>query len=105
MECLKILLLSLAAVVGYGVLHDQVTARVCPEYFTVGHPPVFGTPRDRLVLNPAGSLGQQLHDPITGDEFIVHDRSAGPGGMSRLRVFESFPRISLRRFRHDDTSL
>lgn len=25
----------------YGILHDQVTARICIEYFTIGHPPVF----------------------------------------------------------------
>jgi hypothetical protein len=43
MEFLKILLLSVGAAVLYGILHDQVTARVCVEYFTVGHPPVFAT--------------------------------------------------------------
>jgi hypothetical protein len=30
----------------YGIVHDQVTARVCVEYFTVGHPPVFQTNSD-----------------------------------------------------------
>jgi hypothetical protein len=35
--------MSVMAAVVYGVLHDQVTARVCVEYFTVGHPPVFDT--------------------------------------------------------------
>jgi hypothetical protein len=29
------------AAVGYGVIHDQVTARICIEYFTVAHPPIF----------------------------------------------------------------
>jgi hypothetical protein len=43
MESLKILLLSVGAAVAYGILQDQVTARVCVEYFTVGHPPVFHT--------------------------------------------------------------
>jgi hypothetical protein len=42
-ESLKILLLSVVAAVAYGILHDQVTARVCVEYFTIGHPPVFAT--------------------------------------------------------------
>ena len=28
------------AAVAYGVVHDQVTARVCLEYFTIGHPPI-----------------------------------------------------------------
>jgi hypothetical protein len=40
---LAIVLLCVVAAVGYGIVHDQVTARVCVEYFTVGHPPVFGT--------------------------------------------------------------
>ncbi len=43
MQSLKIVLIGVAAAVSYGVVHDQVTARVCVEYFTVGHPPVFGT--------------------------------------------------------------
>src|SRR6516225_6988366 len=38
MEFLKITALGLFAGILYGVLHDQVTARVCIEYFTVGHP-------------------------------------------------------------------
>jgi hypothetical protein len=38
-----IVILSIVAAVAYGVVHDQITARVCVEYFTVGHPPVFAT--------------------------------------------------------------
>ena len=41
METLKIVLLSIAAAVGYGIVHDQITARICVEYFTIGHPPLF----------------------------------------------------------------
>jgi hypothetical protein len=43
MEWLKILLLSVLAAIAYGILQDQITARVCVEYFTVAHPPVFDT--------------------------------------------------------------
>ncbi len=43
MESLKIILLCIMATIVYGILHDQVTARVCVEYFTIGHPPVFHT--------------------------------------------------------------
>jgi hypothetical protein len=43
MEFLKIVLLGIVAAVVYGILHDQVTARVCVEYFTIGHPDVFHT--------------------------------------------------------------
>jgi hypothetical protein len=35
MESLKIVLLCVGAAVTYGVLHDQVTARVCVEYFPI----------------------------------------------------------------------
>lgn len=37
MAALRIILLSVLAAVLYGTLHDQVTARICVEYFTVGH--------------------------------------------------------------------
>lgn len=38
----KIVSFCLAAAIGYGILHDQVTVRVCPEYFTVAHPHIEG---------------------------------------------------------------
>lgn len=43
MESLKIVILSTVAAIAYGVLHDQVTAHICVEYFSVAHPPVFAT--------------------------------------------------------------
>ncbi len=48
-DILKIVLLCIAAAVVYGVLHDQVTARVCVEYFTIGHPPIFHTDSPTLL--------------------------------------------------------
>lgn len=43
MKKLQIVLLCILAACGYGVLHDQITARICLEYFTVAHPPLFST--------------------------------------------------------------
>ena len=43
MQSLAIIGLCIASAVVYGILHDQITARLCVEYFTIGHPPVFGT--------------------------------------------------------------
>jgi hypothetical protein len=40
MQWLAIVVLSVLACVTYGVVHDQITARICVEYFTIGHPPV-----------------------------------------------------------------
>ncbi|MGB7665981.1 MAG: hypothetical protein WBL66_01850, partial [Candidatus Acidiferrales bacterium] len=42
-ESLKIIALAVAAAIAYGIVHDQVTIRVCPEYFTVAHPHIFRT--------------------------------------------------------------
>ncbi len=48
-EALKIVALCVLAAVAYGIAHDQVTARVCVEYFTIGHPRVVAT-EDPTVL-------------------------------------------------------
>jgi hypothetical protein len=37
-ELIKIILLVILTAACYGILHDQITARVCKEYFTVDHP-------------------------------------------------------------------
>lgn len=42
MQFIAIVLTCVVVAVAYGIAHDQVTARVCVEYFTIGHPPIFG---------------------------------------------------------------
>jgi hypothetical protein len=49
METIKIILMGIAAAIIYGILHDQVTARVCVEYFTIGHAPIFHTDDPTLL--------------------------------------------------------
>lgn len=49
MQFLSIIILCVGSAVIYGVIHDQITARVCVEYFTIGHPPVFGTDSPTLL--------------------------------------------------------
>lgn len=49
MEYAKIVLVSVAAAVAYGIIHDQITARLCVEYFTIGHPDIFGTDSPTLL--------------------------------------------------------
>jgi hypothetical protein len=48
-ESLKIVALGVLAAVSYGLVHDQITVRVCLEYFTVAHPPVFATTNPTLL--------------------------------------------------------
>jgi hypothetical protein len=49
MHALSIVLMCVAAAVLYGIAHDQITARVCVEYFTVGHPPIFNADNPTLL--------------------------------------------------------
>ncbi|MGL6073516.1 MAG: hypothetical protein ACRC8S_05060 [Fimbriiglobus sp.] len=49
MESAKILLLAVFAACGYGIIHDQITARLCVEYFTVGHKNPFPTEDPTLL--------------------------------------------------------
>jgi hypothetical protein len=49
MQTFKIILTCIAAAVLYGIVHDQITARICVEYFSVFHPPVFPTQSPTLL--------------------------------------------------------
>ena len=48
-QSLLIVLMSVAAAIAYGIAHDQVTVRICLEYFTIGHEPVFPTRNPTLL--------------------------------------------------------
>jgi len=56
MASLRIVLLCIASAVLYGITQDQVTARVCVEYFTVGHPPLFDTDSPTLLALGWGTV-------------------------------------------------
>lgn len=36
-QFLAIMLISIAASIGYGLVRDQITIRFCPQYFTIFH--------------------------------------------------------------------
>ncbi|MEO0804194.1 MAG: hypothetical protein AAFY57_18265 [Cyanobacteria bacterium J06642_2] len=57
MPFIRIILFFILAVVTYGILHDQVTARLCIEYFTIAHPPVFQSDSPTLVGLGWGIIG------------------------------------------------
>src|SRR5262245_53103789 len=37
-QSIAIIFLSVGAAIFDGIVHDQITARICVEYFTIGHP-------------------------------------------------------------------
>lgn len=43
MRAILIIILCIVSAICYGIIHDQITARICVEYFTIGHPPIFHT--------------------------------------------------------------
>lgn len=49
MHWLAIVVLSILLSVTYGVIHDQITARICVEYFTIGHPRILPTDDPTLL--------------------------------------------------------
>lgn len=49
MQSVRIVLLCIVAAAAYGIAHDQITARICVEYFTVGHPPLVDTDDPTLI--------------------------------------------------------
>ena|SRR5689334_13572795 len=49
MQFALIILLCVLSATVYGIIHDQITARICVEYFTIGHPPIFNTDSPTLL--------------------------------------------------------
>jgi hypothetical protein len=50
LERFKIIGLSILAAIVYGIIHDQITARISVEYFNPGHPPIFGGTMNPTLL-------------------------------------------------------
>ncbi len=55
-ESLKIVALGVVAAIAYGIAHDNVTARVCVEYFTIGHVRVIASESPTLLALTWGVL-------------------------------------------------
>lgn len=78
MRWLAILLLSILACVCYGVVHDEITARICVEYFTIGHPPVFGTEDPTLLGFGWGVIATWWVGAILGVPLATVSRIGAP---------------------------
>ncbi len=72
---LKIIGLAVIAAVVYGILHDQVTTRICIEYFTVGHPPVFATHNATLLAIGWGSIATWWVGLVLGVPLAIAARA------------------------------
>ncbi|MGC1107199.1 MAG: hypothetical protein WA876_11730 [Candidatus Acidiferrales bacterium] len=77
-ESLKIILLAMGAAILYGVVHDQITIRVCPEYFTVAHPHIFRTDSLTLIALGWGVVATWWGGLAAGVAFAFAARAGSP---------------------------
>jgi hypothetical protein len=92
MEALKIIATCLLAGSVYGILHDQVTTRVCLEYFTVFHPDVFHTQSPTLLAFGWGILATWWASLFVGLALAM---AARLGSRPRFSAIELVPKVAL----------
>lgn len=85
-EAMKIILLPTGAAILYGMAMDQITIRICPEYFTVAHPHIFNTGSLTLLALAWGVIATWWAGAIVGVAFAI----AGRAG--------SLPKLTWRKF-------
>ena len=76
----------MVASISYGVIHDQITSRLCIEYFTVAHPRLFSTNSPTLLAlcwGVAATIGLGL---LLGFvlSMVAHAGNQGPLDFTRL---------------------
>jgi hypothetical protein len=86
MAKLKITLLCILAAVAYGVVHDQITARLCVEYFTVAHPPLIHTSSPTLLGLFWGTVATIGIGLLLGVVLALVSQSPGPPPVPIRRV-------------------
>jgi hypothetical protein len=89
-EFIKIVLACTLAAILYGIVHDQVTARICLEYFTVFHPPVFLTRSPTLLAFGWGTIATWWAGAIVGILIAVAARF---GARAQLSARDLWPLI------------
>jgi hypothetical protein len=83
MESVKIVLVCIGASVLYGIAHDQITARICVDYFTVFHPPIFPTQSPTLLGIGWGIIATWWVGAFLG---VLLALAARAGSRRKLRV-------------------
>jgi hypothetical protein len=86
-EGVRIILFAMLAAIGYGIFHDQITAHLCVEYFTIAHPPVFPTEMPFLLALGWGILATWWVGLGLGSALAAAARLGSPPklGLAQLR--------------------
>jgi hypothetical protein len=91
MEALKIAVTCVIAAVLYGIVPDQFTARICIEYFTIFHPPIFHTQSPTLLGIGWGIVATWWVGVFFAVPMILAARA---GSRPALRASELLPSIA-----------
>jgi hypothetical protein len=86
MQSAAIIFLSIAAAIFYGIVHDQITARICVEYFTIGHPQIFGTNSPTLLGIGWGVVATWWGGLILGVPLAIVSRCGSRPTVSARRL-------------------
>lgn len=81
-EPVKIILLATGAAIGYGIVMDQITIRVCPEYFTVAHPHILNTGSITALALAWGVVATWWAGAIAGIMFALAARAGSPAKLT-----------------------
>jgi hypothetical protein len=73
-EAIKIVGMCIVAAIIYGIIHDQFTARICIQYFTEFHPPVFPTTSPTLLAFGWGVIATWWAGAIIGLLLLIASR-------------------------------
>ena len=90
MESLKIIAGCIVAAMLYGIVHDQVTARIYLPYFTVFHPPVLNTESPTLIAIGWGIIATWWVGAFLG---VLLALSARLGHRAKLTFRELLPLV------------
>jgi hypothetical protein len=100
MQFLTIYLMVILGSVLYGLVHDQITIRICEEYFTVAHPHVFDTTSPTMLALGWGVIatwwvGAILGIPVAcasrlGDRAPLHWQRVAPPLAKTLAITGAF---------------
>jgi hypothetical protein len=82
----RIIVAAVLAAVLYGVVHDQFTARISIEYFTVGHPRLFQSDAPALHAAAWGVLATWWMGAVLGVALASCARAGRPPRLSLRRV-------------------
>jgi hypothetical protein len=78
MHAFIIIVICIFVAVVYGIAHDQITARVCVEYFTIGHPPIFQTEDPTLLAIGWGIVATWWVGLLLGIPLAIAARAGNP---------------------------